>query len=355
MIELARHIERLLLTNDCVIVPGLGGFMTQYVTARRVSEENLFLPPYRMVGFNAQLNLNDGLLIQSYMQVYKIGYPETKQLVEQQVDELKQALSTEGHYELKGIGELVLNKCEQIEFNPYEAGVISPDLYGLGSFGIEELNEKEGVLPDTQKERERAKVVKLKTKPLHNKNKQQYTIQVNRNVVNYVVAAVAAAVFFCLFSTPIGHSGDTNITEAAISKGMVFGLPTIDQRKAEILSMTPVEKSDKGKNAIKVKVVASKEELPKQMTPYSPKELKKENSSKNPYAIVLASAISVKNAELMVEDLHKKGFTDARIYQSRSMTRVLYAGFESQKEAHTALNKLQKDEEFKDAWVMQVK
>ena len=67
MIELSRHIESLLLHHDCVIVPGLGGFGTQYVPARRIEEEFLFLPPYRSVGFNQQLVLNDGLLVQSYM------------------------------------------------------------------------------------------------------------------------------------------------------------------------------------------------------------------------------------------------------------------------------------------------
>lgn len=42
MIELSRHIESLMLKHDCVIVPGLGGFVTQYVPARRVDDEQLF-------------------------------------------------------------------------------------------------------------------------------------------------------------------------------------------------------------------------------------------------------------------------------------------------------------------------
>lgn len=44
MIELAQHIEALLLENDCVIVPGLGGFVAHYTPAMRVAEENTFLP-----------------------------------------------------------------------------------------------------------------------------------------------------------------------------------------------------------------------------------------------------------------------------------------------------------------------
>ena len=34
MIELARHIEILLLENDCVIIPDFGGFIAHYQPAR---------------------------------------------------------------------------------------------------------------------------------------------------------------------------------------------------------------------------------------------------------------------------------------------------------------------------------
>ena len=68
MISLARHIELLLLEHDCVIVPGLGGFIANHADARYTGdEEHLFLPPYRTIGFNQQLQVNDGLLVQSYM------------------------------------------------------------------------------------------------------------------------------------------------------------------------------------------------------------------------------------------------------------------------------------------------
>ena len=70
MIELAQHIEALLLENDCVIVPNFGGFVAHYAPATYVKEENLFLPPTRTIGFNPQLKLNDGVLVQSYMSAY---------------------------------------------------------------------------------------------------------------------------------------------------------------------------------------------------------------------------------------------------------------------------------------------
>ena len=62
MIELSRHIEMLLLENDCVVVPDFGGFIAHYQPARYVEEEGIFLPPLRTVGFNPQLTMNDGML-----------------------------------------------------------------------------------------------------------------------------------------------------------------------------------------------------------------------------------------------------------------------------------------------------
>lgn len=76
MIELAKHIEVLLLDNDCVIVPGFGGFVTHYIPATRIAEENLFLPPTRIIGFNPSLTMNDGLLAQSYASVYDTTFPD---------------------------------------------------------------------------------------------------------------------------------------------------------------------------------------------------------------------------------------------------------------------------------------
>lgn len=40
--ELKRHIEILLLSNDCVIVPEFGGFMAHHVDARYDGRDNMF-------------------------------------------------------------------------------------------------------------------------------------------------------------------------------------------------------------------------------------------------------------------------------------------------------------------------
>ncbi|MBR1687696.1 MAG: SPOR domain-containing protein, partial [Prevotella sp.] len=126
MIELARHIEILLLSNDCVIVPNLGGFVAHHVVASYDSDDRMFLPPLRTLGFNPQLKLNDSLLVQSYIEAYDISYPEALRRIEDEVEELKQQLSDNGSYELTDIGVLSVNEEGHYLFAPCEAGILSP-------------------------------------------------------------------------------------------------------------------------------------------------------------------------------------------------------------------------------------
>lgn len=136
MFELTRHIESLLLRNDCVIVPHLGGFVTSFRPARWIREENLFLPPTRSVGFNSHLTINDGLLTQSYMQAADISYPDAQRLVERDVEHVKDILLREGEFTFDGIGKLLQRLDGHYDFIPIEAGVISPELYGLDAVSV---------------------------------------------------------------------------------------------------------------------------------------------------------------------------------------------------------------------------
>ena len=89
MKDLAKHIEVLLLENDCVIVPELGGFVAHYVSAKYDERDGLFLPPMRTIGFNPQLTINDSLLAQSYAKVYRISMTEAAERIEKTVQCIK--------------------------------------------------------------------------------------------------------------------------------------------------------------------------------------------------------------------------------------------------------------------------
>ena len=337
MNELARHIESLLVTNDCVIVPGLGGFVTRHVSAHRIEEENLFLPPYRSVGFNAQLTMNDGLLAQSFMQSHDSTYPETIRFIEDLVMDIKRQLRENGIYELDGIGKLSLNLDGSYDFVPCEAGVLSPEHYGLGSFTIEELaaDEEQSLATTFRKNKFR-----FFWKPSAGQ-KKEYVVRINRNRANYAIATVAAAMFYLFFSMPMGSSSGPEITMASVSNGMVWGLPTL----SDIRGAQPIVLQESKHETAKVQPQIKPEKAPSVATHQKPSEC---------YTIVLASAISEKNAQSMTEKLKQDSIGEPFVYKKGNMVRVACGRFDSKEDAYKQMNEFRSRALFPDAWVLSI-
>lgn len=328
MIELSRHIESLMLKHDCVIVPGLGGFVTQYVPSRLIAEESLFLPPCRSVGFNQQLILNDGLLVQSYMQAYDTSYPETIKLIDEAVNQLKQTLNKEGEYELPGIGRLSLDMAGHYEFTPCEAGVLSPELYGLDSLLVDEIGDNSC---------EEENTTSHNTKESHKeKAERNYIIRINRELVNYAAAVAVAIIFYFIWAPSVVNTTPSNRQSAANVYEQLF-IGSISQ-----------EASKKAEAKAPVQQTAAQ--------PTDKKQEEKEAPANTDYfTLVLASSITLHNAQAYVSWLKEKGYDEAQSFKRGRMVRVIYGHYSTREEAQANLKKLRQGNSFPDAWIMQLK
>ncbi len=351
MIELSRHIEVLLLKHDCVIVPQLGGFVTQYVSARCEKNESLMLPPHRTIGFNSEMTLNDGLLVQSYMQAYDASYPETLRIVDDAVSRLKNQLRTEGSFEFHGIGVLRLNLDGTYHFTPHESGILSPELYGLSSLPLRPLKaSRETLVAETDSAEE------SQQKPQH------YTLSLNRELCNYVAAAVVAVVFYFLWTTPVG-SIETSAESGNMAAAVAFAKPaekavekTVAPPKAEpvkqdtIAAAAPVSEQ-KADSVVAPKAEQSKPEVAASEQPKAEAEM-----PVGGYTIVLSSAISLDNAAELVEKLGAQG-VKAMVYRKNGgMVRVISGQWAEEAAAYAALNSQRTtNADFQDAWVMELK
>ena len=195
MIELAQHIEVLLLENDCVIVPGLGGFVAHYTPAMRVAEENVFLPPTRIIGFNPQLKMNDGLLVQSYMAVYDTDFSDATRIVEKEVAHIFTALHEEGKVDLPNIGELRYSIHGIYDFVPYDHKITTPYLYGLDSFEMQELAELKKPYME--------KTIRYSVPVVPEDKKRRFEIKFNRSYLSNAVAMIAVVALFFFLSVLI--------------------------------------------------------------------------------------------------------------------------------------------------------
>lgn len=139
MLRIITHIERLLLVHDCVIVPKFGGFVLQTVSAVCNGEEHLFSPQRKEIVFNITLQHNDGLLSESYMQMYSVNYRKAQLMLEEDVDDMKAALQEEKRLSFGLLGSFSLGQEGQMIFHPGESDAFSVCSYGLAAFNFPQL------------------------------------------------------------------------------------------------------------------------------------------------------------------------------------------------------------------------
>ena len=363
VIELERHIEILLLNNDCVIVPDLGGFMAHYSEAHYDDRDQMFLPPMRTLGFNPALKMNESLLAQSDIEAYDISYPEAIRRIEDEVSELRQHIENEGSYELNDLGILKMNEYGNYEFEPCEAGILTPTLYGLSTVEMEPLVNMtssfveaktrpikvESILENDAKEtvhEEKAQEVEMSSSYYKDENDDKVHIPVS--VLRNIMAAAIAIFGFFLISTPLNNGSskemsmlnfDTETLTRILPKATIQGNAEVKGMKAsEVHNDAVVKYDNETTDNINKEIVSVERE---KTVPY--------------YTLVLASQVSKKNASLYVEKLHKAGFNEAKIFTSHSSTRVIFNRYKTEAEAYNALREMREYTEFHEAWVYQVK
>jgi len=366
VIELERHIEILLLDNDCVIVPDLGGFMAHYSEAHYDDSDQMFLPPSRTLGFNPALKMNDSLLAQSYIEAYDISYPEALKRIEDEVNELRQHIENEGYYELNDIGVLRVNEYGSYEFEPCEAGILTPALYGLSSVEIDPLESiapafvetktrpvKIETATDSETKEEKAREVKM-TSPLFDEDDNDDKVHIRVSVLRNIAAAAIAIFAFFLISTPLNNGSHKEMSMLNMNtETLTRILPkTTVQGVAEVKGITAKELNKKEEKAIQKSEVENLETSSSSVS--ENQEVKPEEQNLPYYTIVLASHVSKKNAAAYVEKLHKAGFNEAQVYSGRSTTRVIFNQYKSEAEAYGALHEMREYTEFNDAWVYKV-
>lgn len=350
MKELVKHIEILLLDNDCVVVPQIGGFVTRDVPAKYIEEENLFLPPIRTVGFNDRLKADDGLLVRSYVLAYRCSEAEAKKMLGEQLRDLQQELWETGTYDLGSIGVLTLDGQSNIQFSPCQAGVVCPDYYGLDALLFAPLQEDETpqeVAEPVLVQMPASEVPQVRLEVEIPKSRNEITIRLKKTWFQGVAAVAAVVSLFFLMSPDAKNTGYTSGEHAEFTRLM---LPVIQDTVAvEFVESQPVQGVEEKADAVHVGAD----------TPVSTVENQGDVHATvacGGYCVVVASAIPEKNAYDYVERLHKQGYTEAQVYKKGNMIRVIFPGYASEAEARAKMNALSNSsEEFALAWVYHIK
>lgn len=376
MIELAKHIEVLLLENDCVIVPGLGGFIAHYRSCVYNEDTGEFCPPARTIGFNPQLVMNDGLLVQSYMQAYNTDFPDATRKIEKLVQKLKEDIYRYGHIYLNNVGTLYYNMNGVYEFEPEANGFFTPSLYGLQGFTFPKLSPENVPQEKPLVEYAMPRTVKTSTR----RSSFHY-----RRWSKNIVAIAAAILLFFLFSVPVENTYLDDAEYASLGSAGLFNAIRNRSMASSIIMTSPSAQLHEKKQTTETKqsvknnintlkpVVVKTEKVAAPSTKPTvtqvtknvkqPIETKKNTTNKLPEQsntkigsyIIVASLTTNNDAMQVVKQMQQKGYKEAQILESNGRFRVAINRYDNQADAYKQIKELKKNADFASAWVLTTK
>ena len=313
-------IEYLLLSHDHVVIPGMGTFIVQQMEARRNEGEEAFLPPYRSVRFNGELNHDDGVLLDAIKDNFKLTQKNAEKMLSTWLDDFNQQMEDEGYVDFGAIGVFTGDERGGMLFTPQESGVTTPEFYGLDAFHMSEIEQEP-----------RAKVVPMAAAV--EADEKEITIRINRRIANWVVAACAAVLLAMVFSMPLPEGGReirSSLKEMLMPASKATTQATSPKQTEEAVATTD--------------------------SPSLPSAQQKEVIPETEYCIVMACAIPLKNAQHYVEQLSERGFLSARVVEHGKMVRVVVGHYTTEEAANEGAREIrQRDSEYRGAWVMEIK
>ena len=191
MISVIEHIEYLLTCHDCVVVPGWGAFIANYTAARYDEDQEVMARPLRVIGFNASVTHNDGLLAQSLVRREGMAFDQAMRFIADSVTTFRQQLAMDSEVSMGRLGYFRRNEGRYIEFVPFYHANAS-DLY----CGLADLNIKTVTMLEREAEQQAADEAPAAIVPVQRNLFSRKSVQIAASVAALIGLGV-------LLSTPI--------------------------------------------------------------------------------------------------------------------------------------------------------
>jgi len=317
----AEQIQELLYTEECVIIPGMGAFITQYHSAEIREDSNNVSPPSKELGFNSELTEDDGLLV-SHLSAF-LGKPnqDVEALIAMEVSMVFDEISSKNSYHLKGLGLLSMSKDGLLSFKADLGLNLHLDSFGLSSFTLPGLElEKPSVFsnPIIFRQQPNSKVKESLPGTKTKKESDKYTS---------VFIGIALLTFVVILLVPYNARVSDALFRHPASLGPLPSLVELDP-PIEDLNMSTDEP------------VVQPAEL----------ELRVENPEVILYPVVAGSFQSRANAEKLLSEVSTAN-SGSRIEETTSFYRVILCEFESLQEAESKLPELQRQHAQLSLWI----
>jgi hypothetical protein len=324
--EKRTYIAELLEQHDCVIIPGLGGFVGSYAPATIHPVYHTFQPPYKKILFNINLRQNDGLLANHIARAENLSYADANEQVLKYASECQQQLRTRKQILISNVGRLFTGHEGTLHFDQDTRFNHLPESFGLQPFFS--IPVKKDVIADHAAE------------AVHSTRRRNRTVLMEP--LKWAAAlALPVGVAFLLSFSGLGKLSNSNFTYADILSDISVRMIPSQAEKAPVMTIPPVTKP-----AEVVSQAATPAEKPAE--PVQQAVI----TTENPYAVIVGAFRIEDNAKNLVSLLQGQGI-QASIYDRTSggLYRVATGTFQEKSEAIASLQ-LIKTQGYPGAWLL---
>lgn len=324
--------------HDCVIIPGFGALIGNYVPARFDRVKSVFQPPSKQIGFNKRLNHNDGLLAGSISRETQIGYVDAKRIVDEFASEINKKIQKGEIVIFEGIGRFVPDKSKKINFEQDPSANFFLDSFGMSSFHFQERDQKHSI----RHTKKRFKEIGIQQK---NVKKRKFAL------VAYIgVPLLAAAIALSVFYSDSIRNFNVEITSLSPFSSKVESI-------ADTLQDAPVEVSEPVTNEIETHIteMTSKKAALIYKETISEKAEEKEIPAVEISVVHYLVAGSFKiydNALTLKKDLEERGYSSEILDFGNDFYRVSVASYSNRDKAINELYKVRAEKDLAAVWLL---
>ena len=319
------YIAYLLTKHEFVIVPGLGAFIVSGSEVSKEKRESLLCPPKNFLGFNPDIQHNDGLLANAIANGAGISYKEACLRIHQYVTRITGYMENQTSIQLPWIGELEFSAEGKILFTPFNSLSCNVNTFGMDNFymsSVQELNVQEEYPSQTDDQSER-----------------------QPSIVRRYLSIAAAIIGLLMIAIPVSDHATQQFQTANI-----LSLPVLALSETEFVQPLEELKEEPEKETIRELL----EELAQEPIAEPAQEPMEESTEEiTPYYIVISSLPTKSSAQVQMTQIKKEGFSTADIVSSGNKHRIYVAKFSDKTEANTFLARFRTQyPQYHDAWLL---
>jgi nucleoid DNA-binding protein len=320
-LDLSPYIRELILLNECVILRGVGGFETTYKHAELNRKKKMLLPPSKQIHFHGEWISDNGVLEEYLADSLNISKEKASDMIDHFVQQFYNTLKKEGKIVLEGIGEFSLDKNQNILFKEIE-----DENYLADSFGLDILEIASG-------EEEMRSTRKVELMPVE---------QPKRKLTGwYILIGILLSVISITLIILLSEGGKIELFGGMKKKAdsgnegvIVFGRPSgsVADSISRSIESTLDEKTS-ARKALSIEEVPAQSQVKEVTIKVAPV------ASPDRYFLVAGSFNSRRNADILKDQLIRKGF-QASIIETDQNVRVIIGSYHDRKKAIDELRRM---------------